>query len=134
MCIFCKIINKEIPSYIIYEDDCCLAILDISQVTKGHTLILPKQHFETYLDADDQVISHLAKVAKKVAKLIVDKTECQGYNILSNNGETAGQSVGHLHLHIIPRYQVTEGIKIEFNGNDNSNIEATYALLTSSNM
>lgn len=113
-CIFCKIANKEIPGRIVYEDDVCLAFLDLSQVTDGHTLIIPKKHFDSFLEADEEVIAHMFKVAKTLANKLVDKLGAKGMNILSNANETAGQTVKHFHVHLIPRYEEEEGIKISF--------------------
>jgi len=113
-CIFCKIINKEIPGKIVYEDDVCLAFLDLSQVNDGHTLIVPKSHFDNLLEADDEVIAHMLKVAKKLGNQLVEKLNAKGMNVLTNINETAGQTVKHFHIHLIPRYNEKEGIQITF--------------------
>jgi histidine triad (HIT) family protein len=113
-CIFCKIVNKEIPGKIVYEDDVCLAFLDLSQVTNGHTLIVPKEHFNNFLETDDETIAHMFKVAKKVGNELVEKLDAKGMNILSNINEVAGQTVKHFHIHLIPRYEEKEGIQISF--------------------
>ncbi len=102
-CIFCKIINKDIPSSKVYEDDDFIAILDISPANKGHTLIIPKKHSETLLDTEDEILKEMLPIAKKIAKAICQTTGCPGYNILINNYKVAGQLVPHIHLHIIPR-------------------------------
>ncbi|MBO4218411.1 MAG: HIT family protein [Erysipelotrichaceae bacterium] len=104
MCLFCEIIEGNIPSKKVYEDDQVLAILDISQATRGHTLVMPKQHFRNIYDIDPQTLAHLIEVVRKLAIQITEKTGAAGCNILSNNNEAAGQSVMHLHFHIIPRY------------------------------
>ncbi len=104
MCIFCKIISGEIPSYKVYEDDYFLAFLDISQTTYGHTLIIPKEHYANLLEMPDELLDKLMIVVKKVAKGVKIVTKCEGFNVLNNNGEVAGQSVQHFHIHIIPRY------------------------------
>ena len=80
-CIFCKIINKEIPGKIIYEDDVCIAFLDLSQATYGHTLVIPKKHFENILEADAQTLAHVMQVTQKLAKQIVEKLNAKGLNI-----------------------------------------------------
>lgn len=103
-CIFCKIINKEIPSKIVYEDELVLAILDLSQATYGHTLVIPKKHYENIYEIDDETLAHLIKIVKKLAIKIKNKLNASGINILNNNETAAGQSVMHLHFHIIPRY------------------------------
>lgn len=111
-CIFCKISNKEIPSNVIYEDDLCIAFLDLSQATDGHTLVIPKKHFVNFLDIDDDTLAHLIVVSKKLANILMDKLEADGINILSNAGNYAGQVVMHFHLHIIPRYKNDKTIAI----------------------
>ena len=103
-CIFCKIINKEIPSKIVYEDELVLAILDLSQATYGHTLVMPKKHYENIYEIDDESLAHLIKTVKKLAIKIKNKLNAKGINILNNNEIAAGQSIMHLHFHIIPRY------------------------------
>ena len=115
MCIFCKIINNEIPSYKVYEDENFLAFLDISQATLGHTLVVPKKHYENIfeLPEDSSIFNIVTKLATKIKKA----TNCSGINILNNNGVSAGQTVNHFHIHIIPRY---ENDKLEINFPSNS--------------
>ena len=113
-CIFCKIANKEIPGKIVYEDDLCLAFLDLSQTTNGHTLVVPKTHYQNILDVDKEVLSHLIKVTKKLTNQIITNLDAKGANVLTNANEVAGQTVMHLHIHIIPRYNETDQIKIDF--------------------
>ncbi len=115
MCIFCRIINHEIPSSVVYEDDDVLAILDISQVTYGHTLVMPKKHVRNVLEADEETVLKCMAAARKLAARIVTSTGASGVNILTNCGESAGQSVDHLHFHIIPRYDENDCISITFN-------------------
>ncbi len=104
-CIFCKIIQKEIPSYIVYEDEVVIAFLDISQVTPGHTLVLPKKHVPNIMEYDEELASEVFKRIPKIAKAITASNPAiKGVNILNNNGEVAFQSVFHSHIHIIPRY------------------------------
>lgn len=105
MCIFCKIINGEIPSYKVYEDTDFLAFLDISQAEIGHTLVVPKKHFDNFLEMDDKTAEKLIILVKKLALKIKKATNASGINILNNNGAAAGQSVNHVHFHIIPRYE-----------------------------
>ncbi|MBR2677495.1 MAG: HIT family protein [Solobacterium sp.] len=114
MCIFCDIIDHKIPSSVVYEDENTLAILDISQVTRGHTIVMPKQHFDNILDADETTVQQVFCSAKKVAALLKEKTGCVGLNVLNNCGEAAGQSVNHLHVHVIPRYGSSDALHIEF--------------------
>lgn len=113
-CIFCKIAAKEIPGKIVYEDDICLAFLDLSQTTDGHTLVIPKKHYESILTADPEVIAHVYQVAAKLANQIVEKMGAKGANILTNAGEVAGQTVHHFHVHIIPRYDENDTVNFAF--------------------
>ena len=117
MCIFCKIINKEIPSSIVYEDADVLAILDLAQTTLGHTLVMPKKHYANILEIPDDELTHLMSIVKMLAKRISDKLGAKGFNLLVNTNEVAGQTVMHLHVHIIPRYDENDTIKIEFTEN-----------------
>ena len=104
-CIFCKIANGEIPSNTIYEDDKFRVILDNGPATKGHALVLPKEHYANLFEMPQDLLADAAVVAKKVATNIKEKLSCDGLNLVQNNGETAGQTVMHFHLHIIPRYE-----------------------------
>lgn len=113
-CIFCKIAAKEIPVKVVYEDDTCIAFLDLSQTTNGHTLVIPKEHYDSFLEADPEVMAHCMKVAQKLANKIVENIHAKGCNILTNAKEVAGQTVHHFHIHIIPRYEENDPIKIEF--------------------
>ena len=104
-CIFCKIAAGEIPSNTIYEDDSFRVILDLGPATKGHALVLPKNHYADLYEIPEDVLAEAAKVAKKVAGTMKEKLSCDGLNLVQNNGEPAGQTVMHFHLHIIPRYK-----------------------------
>ncbi|WP_054709158.1 HIT family protein [Bacillus sp. JCM 19041] len=106
-CIFCKIIAGDIPSVKVYEDDDILAFFDISQVTKGHTLVIPKNHHENVFELPEDVAATLFATVPKIASALRTTFEPTGLNILNNNGETAGQSVFHYHLHLLPRYEET---------------------------
>ena len=103
-CIFCKIAAGEIPSNTIYEDDSFRVILDLGPATKGHALVLPKNHYADLFEIPEDVLADASKVAKKVAGTMKEKLSCDGLNLVQNNGEAAGQTVMHFHLHIIPRY------------------------------
>ncbi len=103
-CIFCKIANGEIPSFTIYEDDMFRVIFDLGPATKGHALILPKEHFKNIFELDDNYAKEVMLVAKKVSTAMRDVLKCDGFNILQNNEEIAGQTVFHFHIHLIPRY------------------------------
>ena len=104
-CIFCKLANGDIPTNTIYEDDDFRVFLDASPATKGHCLIVPKEHFDNLADLDDAVAAKVLPLAKKIMKLLSDKLGWDGFNIVQNNGEVAGQTVFHFHMHLIPRYK-----------------------------
>lgn len=104
-CIFCKLANGDIPTNSIYEDDDFKVILDAAPATKGHCLILPKEHFADLLEADETVLAKALPLAKKIAKRQKEVLGADGVNILQNNGPLAGQTVFHLHIHVVPRYE-----------------------------
>lgn len=104
-CIFCKIANGVIPSKTIYEDADFRVILDLGPATKGHALILPKEHADNLLELPDEIARNVLPVAKVVAAKMKDRLHCEGLNLVQNNGELAGQTVKHFHMHVIPRYQ-----------------------------
>jgi histidine triad (HIT) family protein len=108
-CIFCKIIKGEIPSAKVFENDDVVAFLDISQVTKGHTLVIPKVHKENIFELTPEIASKLFEVVPEISNAIKKAYNPIGLNLLNNNGEKAGQSVFHYHLHIIPRYGEGDG-------------------------
>ncbi|MEM5839039.1 HIT family protein [Bacillus sp. LMB3902] len=108
-CIFCKIINGEIPCAKVFENEHVLAFLDISQVTKGHTLVIPKVHKTNIYEMTPEVSREFFEAVPKIAQAIKDEYEPIGLNLLNNNGEKAGQSVFHYHMHIIPRYGKGDG-------------------------
>ncbi|KAF1299078.1 histidine triad protein [Enterococcus sp. JM4C] len=114
-CIFCKIINQKIPSHKVYEDDVVYAFLDISQVTKGHTLVVPKTHVTDLFDYDEAlasaVFARIPKIAKAIEKAF---PEMEGLNMINNNKELAYQSVFHSHVHLIPRYSKEDDFSIHF--------------------
>ena len=103
-CVFCAIAANEIPSFKVYEDDLVLAYLDINPFSKGHTLVIPKEHSSGLLDTSDETLTALVARVKKVASHLKVALPCDGFNILQNNGEAAGQTVMHIHFHIVPRY------------------------------
>lgn len=109
-CLFCKIIKKEIPSEILYEDEDVISFMDIAPVNKGHCLVLPKKHSDNFLDTDEDTLKKVATTVKKVAKAVKKSTGAQGINITTNNGEASGQVIFHLHTHIIPRFD-NDGLK-----------------------
>ena len=103
-CIFCKIANGDIPSKTLYEDEDFRVILDLGPATKGHALILPKEHADNLYELSDETASKVFVIAKKLAIKMKEKLNCDGLNIVQNNGEAAGQTVQHFHMHLIPRY------------------------------
>ena len=103
-CIFCRIIKGEIPSYTIYEDDDFKVILDAGPVSKGHALILPKDHYDDLYELPEDKASAAFLLAKKLMAKMTDKLNCDGFNICQNNKEAADQTVRHFHMHLIPRY------------------------------
>lgn len=105
MCIFCKIINQEIPSYKIYEDDSFLAFLDISQATIGHTLVIPKMHFDNLLTLNEKIAQAIFPLVTNLTKALAKALNTNDFNIINNCGKIAGQTVNHFHIHIIPRYE-----------------------------
>lgn len=104
-CIFCKIIDGKIPSRTIYEDEDFKVILDASPASKGHALILPKNHYANVYEIDEEIFAKAAKLAKKLTTHMTNVLDCEGFNLLQNNGEVAGQTVFHFHMHLIPRYK-----------------------------
>ena len=117
-CIFCKIIAGEIPSSKVYEDDQVVAFLDISQVTPGHTLVVPKQHFRNLLEMDADSASQLFARVPDIARKVMKATGAKGMNVLNNNEEIAGQTVFHTHVHLAPRYDETDGLQISFEAHE----------------
>ena len=113
-CIFCKIAAGDIPSKTLYEDESFRVILDISPASKGHAIILPKNHAANLYELSDEDAANIFVVAKKVATVMKDVLACDGLNVLQNNGEAAGQSVFHLHVHLIPRYE-NDAVNIKWN-------------------
>lgn len=103
-CVFCAIAAGEIPCFKVYEDDRVLAYLDINPFTRGHTLVIPKAHSEGLLDTDEETLAYLLSKVKSVAAHLKQVLACDGFNVLQNNGEAAGQTVHHIHFHIVPRY------------------------------
>ena len=109
-CLFCKIINKEIPSKVIYEDDNYLSFLDINPNTKGHILVIPKKHVKNFTELTEEQATELIKIVKKIAPKLVSILGVEDYNLALNNGSVAGQIIDHVHWHIIPRYK-DDGLK-----------------------
>ncbi|WP_314061657.1 HIT family protein [uncultured Vagococcus sp.] len=117
-CIFCKIVNKEIPSYKVYEDEVVYAFLDLTQTTKGHTLVIPKKHVTDIFEYDEEVASQLFARVPKIARAIEKAfPEMAGLNLVNNNRELAYQSVFHSHIHLLPRYSKKDDFSMRFADN-----------------
>ena len=119
VCIFCKIANGEIPSATLFEDENFRVILDLGPATKGHALILPKSHFANIYEMPDELVGKAMILAKEMVTRMTEALKCDGFNVVQNNGEAAGQTVFHFHMHLIPRYK-----------NDNAGITWTPGTLT----
>lgn len=113
-CIFCKIAAGEIPSRKIYEDSDLIAIMDLNPTSKGHSLIIPKEHCTNIYDIDEDIAGKVMKTAKKLATKMTVALNCDGFNLLQNNGETAGQTMFHFHMHLIPRYKDADNNMLKF--------------------
>jgi histidine triad (HIT) family protein len=103
-CIFCKIIKKEIPATVVFEDDDVLAFMDIGPIIKGHTLVIPKNHYDPITETPDDILAKLHITAKKIANAQMNAFGADGVNIMQNNGKASGQEVEHIHVHVIPRF------------------------------
>lgn len=117
-CIFCKIVAGDVPSSKVYEDDEVLAFLDITQVTKGHTLVIPKQHHRNLLEMNAETASTLFAHVPQIAQHLKEKLGASGLNIINNNEEVAGQTVFHTHVHLLPRFDETDDLKIHFTAHE----------------
>ena len=115
--VFCKIIDGEIPCYKLYEDESVLAFLDISQVTKGHTLVIPKKHYDNFLTCPKSLMNKVMAVAQRIGQVSIKIFGARGVNILTNCYEAAGQTVKHFHVHVIPRYKEEDGFMVEMKDN-----------------
>ena len=127
-CVFCAIAAGEIPSFKIYEDDFAHAYLDINPFSEGHTLVIPKEHSRNLLETDDAALAALVARVKKVAAHIKAALPCDGFNILQNNGAAAGQTVNHIHFHIVPR-KAGEPVSFDSAPGDMKALEALAARL-----
>jgi len=115
-CVFCKIVKGEIPCYKIWENKDFLCFLDINQISRGHILVIPKNHFNNVVDCDDKILGKLNIVCKKMGLKLKDKLGASGFNILNASGKDAQQSVSHLHYHVIARYP-EDKLDLWFHGN-----------------
>lgn len=128
-CIFCAIAAGEIPCRRIYEDDETIAFLDINPCSEGHTLVIPKRHWRDLTDAPDEAVAAVMARVRKIAAHLREALPCDGFNILQNNGAAAGQSVGHLHFHIVPRRQGGESLSFVSREGDTEQLAALQARL-----
>lgn len=118
-CIFCQIISGTIPAYTIYEDEYVKAFLDISQTTKGHTLVVPKIHSNTLLEVETEAVDYaLLRAVRNVSQALQKTFKCEGFNVVSNIHEVAGQTVFHTHVHVIPRYGKNDGFQQMYTVNE----------------
>ena len=120
--VFCKIIDGEIPCYKIYEDEDVLAFLDISQVTKGHALVVPKKHYDNFLSVPHEEMHKVMDVAQRIGQIDIKYLGAKGVNILTNCYPAAGQSVNHFHVHVIPRYEASDGFQLEMKENASNDL------------
>ena len=120
--IFCRIIDGEIPCHKIYEDEDVLAFLDISQVTKGHALVVPKKHYDNFLSVPHEEMHKVMDVAQRIGQIAIKFLGAKGVNILTNCYEAAGQTVNHFHVHVIPRYEEKEGFILEMKNNSSEEL------------
>ena len=104
-CIFCRIAQKQVPASLVYEDEKVMAFLDIRPLNEGHTLVIPKEHYESIFDIPEELIAYLHGITKRVALAVEKATQADGISIIQQNGKAAGQDIFHLHVHVIPRYE-----------------------------
>ena len=126
-CIFCKIIAKEIPATVVYEDDEVLVFMDIGPIIKGHALVIPKKHYDPLTDTPDEIVAKLHITAKKIATAQMNAFRADGVNIMQNNGIAAGQEVEHIHIHVIPRFD-DDGHRWNWNPKQYDNFDEMNAL------
>ena len=113
-CIFCKIVAGQVPCTKLYEDEDVLAFLDINPVTYGHTLVISKEHYSTFLSTPKAIMNKVMNVAQRIGQVQIEQLGAKGVNILINSYEAAGQVVPHFHVHVIPRYTAKDGFRLEF--------------------
>ena len=104
-CIFCRIVRKQAPASVVYEDEAVIAFLDIRPLNMGHTLVIPKAHYVDIFDTPEAQISHVHKVSKQIAVAVKKATRADGVSIIQQNGKAAGQDIFHLHVHVVPRFE-----------------------------
>jgi histidine triad (HIT) family protein len=129
-CIFCRIVRGEIPAKIVYEDELVLCFLDVNPKTKGHLLIIPKEHYENIFDTPDDSLERINVVAKKMGLLLKERLGAKGVNVINASGKDAQQSVFHLHYHVVPRF-LDDGMDLWFHGESKflEDVDKVYELL-----
>ncbi|KXT29100.1 HIT domain protein [Candidatus Phytoplasma oryzae] len=126
--IFTKIINKEIPSYIIYEDKFVISFLDINPLTKGHVLVATKEEYSSIFEVPDFILMHMFVIIKKISKILIKTFNAKGLNLINNNGKVAGQTIFHYHVHLIPRFHNKE-VNFSFNNHNYKLKENDYKII-----
>jgi histidine triad (HIT) family protein len=104
-CVFCRIAQKQVPASCVYEDENVMAFLDIRPLNEGHTLVIPKEHYETIYEIPEEQIAYLHRIVKRTALAVKKATKADGISIFQQNGKAAGQEIFHLHVHVVPRYE-----------------------------
>ena len=104
-CVFCRIAQKQVPASLVYEDETVVAFLDIRPLNKGHSLVIPKEHYTNIFDIPQELVTYIHGITKRVALAVEKATEAEGISIIQQNGKAAGQEIFHLHVHVIPRYE-----------------------------
>ena len=128
-CLFCSIVAGDIPSRRIHEDDHAIAFLDINPWKRGHSLVIPRRHVDDVLAADE-ALSEIAPAISATARLLTDKLDADGLNLLSNAGAVSGQEVFHLHVHLVPRYADDPGLRVIFDRDPGIDLDEVYAAIT----
>ena len=124
-CIFCKIVNEEVPVKKIYEDEKTIAFLDREPLTSGHTLVIPKEHYEDIFDIPEELLKKVFVSVKKVSEILKEKLKCDGINIINSNGKVAQQDVFHYHVHVVPRY-AGSNFKLKSENSSPGNIDEVF--------
>jgi len=122
-CIFCEIVEGDAPAWKVYEDEHFVAFLNINPATKGHILVVPKEHYPQLLDLPEHELKHIMKVVQEVADSVIEATDADGFNVLQSNNPVAGQEIFHMHFHIIPRYH-GDSVEIDWEEGELSEEEA----------
>lgn len=132
-CIFCKIVNQEIPAYKVYEDAYVLAFLDINPMSDGHTIIIPKVHVTRISLSSDEILQHCAIAMKLVSQILAKKLLVDNFNYLCNNGKISGQEIEHLHFHVIPKYEQGKGFEFDAHEKNIKDVKIIYEKIMKNN-